>query len=554
MNQKKHFHKIFTYSIIILFIFILFILFLLPYLHHGFFPTMDDVQVVRINEMTKELKSGQFPVRYIDNLANGGGYMLFNFYSPLPYYVGSIFVLLGLSSVWATKVVFIIGILIGLLGTFFLIRRYTNMQTALMSLSLLLTSSYVGYDYFQRGALSEIWGFMFFPWIFYAVLKVKNKPNVFNIIAAGVLYALAIISHFAIIFVLSIFLLFIVTIPSYKKKVVIKLGYSIILGLLLSAFFWLPLILEKKYIIYESTKYATTQYLRGFLTPFELIGLGIDKSILPPPFPTLGLGLFLITIISSLYLFIRKKNPYKSLFIYFFVIFIFSVLFTLSFTRPLWDSVSILRNLQSPWRFLTISTISAIFISGLALSFIKKWWISLLIVVIVSMFNFIFHYQYMRPYTYNYISEYRAEGECATTTWQKEYLPKWVYKCLPKTNELKLPLISTNTKSQISDVSVKNNGRLIFFNTLGKKGIVTIAKYYYPSWKVTIDGKKVEIYSGTKYGLINFKVTSGYHRVQVRLGNTTSQLLGNLLTIFSLGLIVIIIFLKKKRLRFFVNH
>lgn len=546
MNPDKDLATFLPFLTITLCIFSLFILFALPFFHRGFFPTMDDVQVVRINEMTKELKSGQFPVRYVDAMANGGGYMLFNFYSPLPYYVGTMLELSGLSDVWATKMTFIIGIMIGLSGTFFLIRYYTNVLTALTSLSLLLTSSYAGYDFFQRGALAEIWGFMFFSWILYAFFKVKNKPTYLNIIIAGVFYALAILSHFAITFVLSIFLFFILAIPPYKRHVIIKLGVSITLGLLLSAFFWLPLILEKKYIIYDTTRYGMTQYIDGFLTPFQVIGFGIDRSIVPPTYPTLGVGLFFITLASSWYLFTKKKYRYKFFFFYFFSIFIISVLLTLPLTKPVWDHVSILKNLQSPWRFLTVSTISGIFISGLALSFIKNKWVGLLIIGIVSLFNFVFHYQYMRPYTYNAISEYRAEGACPTTTWQNEYLPKWVHICLPRTKALKLPLVSTHSKSQISDVSIKNNGRLITFSIVGKAGTVTIAKYYYPSWRVAIDGKRISVSSATKYGLISFHVSPGYHRVKVSLGNTFSQTLGNVLSVCSLLLIVIIILVKRK--------
>ena len=93
--MKKYFQKSILYIIFI--IFLLFITY--PLFHGGFFPTMDDVQVVRVDEMSRELIAGQFPVRMIHHLAFGAGSLLFNFYGTLAYYVGSVFHILGISLV-----------------------------------------------------------------------------------------------------------------------------------------------------------------------------------------------------------------------------------------------------------------------------------------------------------------------------------------------------------------------------------------------------------------------------------------------------------------------
>ena len=57
-------------------------------LESGYFPMHDDTQVGRIIAMGRALRNGQFPVRWVSDLGYGYGYPIFNFYGPLPYYLG----------------------------------------------------------------------------------------------------------------------------------------------------------------------------------------------------------------------------------------------------------------------------------------------------------------------------------------------------------------------------------------------------------------------------------------------------------------------------------
>ena len=68
-----------------------------PLMQKGYFPMHDDTQVARVISMTRAIQDGQFPVRSVKDLGYGFGYPLYNFYGPLPYYVGSFFSLIGYS-------------------------------------------------------------------------------------------------------------------------------------------------------------------------------------------------------------------------------------------------------------------------------------------------------------------------------------------------------------------------------------------------------------------------------------------------------------------------
>src|SRR3990172_12552232 len=105
MNILK---KLFPFIVILIFSFFTY----KPLLNPGFFPIHDDTQVARVYEMTQSLKDGMFPVRWVEDLGYGYGYPIFNFYDPLPYYLGAGFMFLGFDALVATKLVMTLGMIL----------------------------------------------------------------------------------------------------------------------------------------------------------------------------------------------------------------------------------------------------------------------------------------------------------------------------------------------------------------------------------------------------------------------------------------------------------
>ena len=56
----------------------------------GYFSHHDNLQVIRIFEMRKCFADLQIPCRWVPDMGYGNGYPLFNFYGPLPYYIGGL--------------------------------------------------------------------------------------------------------------------------------------------------------------------------------------------------------------------------------------------------------------------------------------------------------------------------------------------------------------------------------------------------------------------------------------------------------------------------------
>src|SRR5262245_26563516 len=70
----------------------------------GFFRVHDYVHATRVVELAQGLADGQLPVRWSANLGYGYGMPLFEFYGPLPYYVGGLMWLVGLPIIFILKI------------------------------------------------------------------------------------------------------------------------------------------------------------------------------------------------------------------------------------------------------------------------------------------------------------------------------------------------------------------------------------------------------------------------------------------------------------------
>src|SRR3989344_8647632 len=65
----------------------------------GYFNMHDDLQMMRQLEMEKCFKDGQIPCRWIPDMGYGYGFPLYNFYPPLPYWIGMLVRVIGFSFV-----------------------------------------------------------------------------------------------------------------------------------------------------------------------------------------------------------------------------------------------------------------------------------------------------------------------------------------------------------------------------------------------------------------------------------------------------------------------
>ena len=116
------------------------------------FPVHDDTQQARIFVMSQELKHNQFPVRLVDDLGYGFGYPIFNFYAPLPYYLGSLFYIGGFDLFASTNLMYLSAFLLAGVSMYFLAFHLTGRSAGIAAAILYIYAPYHALNLYVRGA------------------------------------------------------------------------------------------------------------------------------------------------------------------------------------------------------------------------------------------------------------------------------------------------------------------------------------------------------------------------------------------------------------------
>ena len=129
-----------------------------PFLAHPGLPRHTDAElhVFRAAQLGEALRSGAGYVRWAPDLWLGYGYPIFNYYSPLTYYLANLIALVGLDIVTAVKAVFILGLLGAAAGMYVFVRANWGERAGVVAAAVYVFSPYLLFiDPHMRGDLAE---------------------------------------------------------------------------------------------------------------------------------------------------------------------------------------------------------------------------------------------------------------------------------------------------------------------------------------------------------------------------------------------------------------
>lgn len=494
----------------------------------GFFGASDDMHVAWLQQMDQAIRAGQLPPRYVADLSFGFGYPLFNFIFPLPYYLGEIFHLLGLSFVYSIKAVFVFGLLVGAITMYILARKLAGKFLGLAAAVLYTYTPYRSTDVYVRGALGESLAFVFLPLIIFSLIKLsesKDKKENFKWIGVGALsVAGLILTHNIVSYMFMPFaFLFGIFILRKKIKEMLMLFFG---GLMGSIYFWLPALIDSRLMKYDPLFAFFDHFptLKQLTMPFWGYGASVagpydGMSFFIGEVNLIIMGTVLIWVILK---FSKIPVMIKDILKWSFILIITSV-FMMNFRSSwLWEHLPLIDYFQFPWRFLTMM----VFGSSLLVVVIKYFkhpnlWAILIIIVSIGL-----NASRFRPQDFlNRDDNYYINRYIPIPSASEEYLTlKEEYLRLPKAT-----LIRPN--KVFSRVFSDNNGvkNILLINSLDAKIeteskfdlVLNYNKYYFPGWQGFIDGKKISLNQGTPYGQIQFSVPSGKHEVLIRYRETT---------------------------------
>ena len=507
--------------------------------------------VVRQISMSKLIKEGQFPPRWDADLNNGFGYPVFIFNYPLPAYIGDVFHRLGLSYVDSVKSVMLISLPLSAIGMYLFLYKWLKEKSQLPAILGAVFYLYAPIRFINVYVSASVGGALalaIIPFLFWSITKQVQEKTPSSLPRTGLLFALLILSHniTALIFapIIILFALLISFQSLNFQKSLRSISLSLILGLGLSAYFWIPAIASRGILRYDSLMEG--QYLKHFPSLYQLIrspwgygmsNLGVDQDGMSFQ---IGLAHLLVTLLSIKLLFIKKNQKAVILFL---LIFITSVFLMLKASSPVWQYLPLLQLVQYQFRILAITVFSASVLVALLIKnsrFKLLFFAPLLFLLLYANRNHLRINEMFNPG-----EDYYLNLKTTTASWS-EHLPQW---SAPASTESPGKIIITEGSGKI--YIEQNKSALVSAKIQATTPItVQFNQVYYPGWVFLLNNKPINFtyLESNSNGMPVISIPKGDHLFIGKLTKTNTHKFAEGLTLLSIISSVLIITKKTKKL------
>lgn len=514
----------------------------------GFFPMHDDTQIGRVITMGRALRLGQFPVRWVSDLGYGYGYPIFNFYGPLPYYIGGAVYSFGISGLTATKIMIVIGVLLGTLSMYVCVSRFLGEEAGVLSSVAFTFALYHSVELYVRGAIGEYWAISFFPLFLLGILESIQKKRIAPLILGLSLFGI-ILSHTLYGYVtvlIGVGLLVIAGIIGFRKRdyrIFRSLGTGFVIGLTLSCFFWLPAFSEMKYTDVASQVSATADFHDHFVCLGQLwnstwgYGGSIAGCTDGLSF-SLGKALLFLALAGFFVGLFTKRLRFYS--VIGGIISFVSLFFVLPLSLPVWEVLPFMAYFQYPWRFLGAAIVGLSYLAGIGVAWIPNKAVRIVLTLVFAIGIVLVEGRYFAP-QYLYVQnpevfESAADLRFRVSKISDEYLPREIIR--PQSlSELPHGTIDSPdsiTLKPVIDRDVYKKYEL----TAQEPGSVKVNIAAFPGWVYIVNGQKATV--TFDHGLPTVAIPKGFSTMELRFTDTTVRLVGNVISIIAASLVLII--------------
>ncbi len=529
---------------------------IIPLLRPGLFLMHDDQQIARLFEFHRALVAFQFPVRWVEGLGFGFGYPLFNFYPPFVYYLGEIFHLIGFSFIDSVKLVWATALLGSALSMYFLSREFFGKVPAVVAAVFYLYAPYHAVDAYVRGALAELFSFVWLPLILLFAYRAARYLSLKNSLLTALFLSLLMLTHNLIFlpflpFVIAWYFFFAL---AHNRD---RFFVSVIHFLLFTAFtfgltasFVFPALLEKKFTLVDSLLIKNlASYKLHFVCPSQLWNSlwgygGSTAGCLDGLSFKVGKLHLLISLAALILAVIFRPKRYRIFLT--FLLLLFSLFMTTAFASPFWDIVQPLWYLQFPWRFLEFTTLFSSLLAAAFMGYIPKplkYFAAASAILIVIFLNG----KYFVP------TAYRLDlTDDKATTWDEvawrvsstsfEYLPAGFATRLTPQKTVGVDLEKTDlTQSKFHFLSgtpqvLRENFSPHKFTLVTSSPTASVLRLnitHFPGWLTYLDGKLAPFSDNNPYRLLTLNIPPGTHTVEGIFTDTPVRTLSNLVSVLS---------------------
>lgn len=551
--------------------------------------------LVRLHQLVSNLSAGIFPARWMPDAAYGLGYPFFNYYASLPYYLAALFKLCGFGFIWSVKLTQSLGFIAAAASMYLLAKRLFHREASAILAALAYTyAPYHLVNVYVRGdALSEFYAFIFYPLILWTLLRLRDSLSAGNVALVALAYGGLILTHnvSALMFTafMALYILLVISnsqlptsnpsarlraglqLPTSKRLARSALGLG--LGLAISAWYWLPALLEGKYgqLEHQTTGYLHySNHFRGLdlVQPSLLFDYAIQAGQTPFAMGLAQAVLALIGMAAIVGWWIKRGRPEAHSAFLIAGLALATFLIT-PLSRPLWDNVPLLPFVQFPWRFLSVQAFFASLVIGYwgvpnllgaqgnkpeqvrdpGLGLPRPRLLACIVgAVLLAASMAGLEPEYLpigeADVTVERLMLYEYFTANVGTTIRHEYLPRWVVprpytsEALLRSGEKPPPLVMAGEVKAAELVWRKPAAERWMLDVTSPQASLAFHTYYFPGWRAYVDGQPREVRPVENLGYVGLDLDRGEHQVVLRLERTPLRALAEGLSLIA-ALVVI---------------
>lgn len=519
------------------------------------------------------LRDGALLPRWAADMVFGYGYPVWLILAPLPYYGAEFFHLLGLDFPAAIKAVEAVGWFASGLAMYLFSSRVLNKNAGLVAAVAYLFVPYHVVDVYVRGAMAEFLAFIFPPLILWAIYQIYTTRRILYVPLAAITYAAMLLTHVQMTvlfspviagYILVMWLSYRRTTDDERRTVnfvrrpssvarqspLLLSSISILWGVAIAAFFFLPVLLEQRYLTNDPLIGGFFNFRLHFLNPSQLLspfwgygyaGInGNDQFALQLGIPQVFFALIALFTL-------QRRDLVSAQIIYFALVTVAAVFAMLSISTPLWElAAPIVAFTQFPWRVLFVSSFALSFLTGAALRIIPsrgltpersdQFRVALLLSLLLALAMFPFaRPQYTETqFTWNTMMDFQVND--------RELLGDTVWvQTRPKDS----PLVEQYRAGNITSKAIVLEGDA-FIDLLERRPLgdtvrvdaktptrIQFYTRYFPGWTATLDSVPVTVEPSGEQGLLTLNVAQGIHTVTTRWGTTSPRVVGGAISILA---------------------
>jgi len=513
----------------------------------------------RVVEFFEGLKNGQLLPRWAPDLSGGYGQPIFIFNPPMFYYLSSLFHALGYGFIASENLACFALLCLAGLGMYLLAGEFFGPRGGLVAAVAYLFAPYLLVNLYVRHSLADFTALAFLPWAFWGLERFIRGSSFVSRLIGPIAIALFLLSSnpialisFPFLILFTIWLAYI----DHSRKSLLRGLWCLVLGLGLSAFFWLPALVESRFVHLERLLDGYLNYSNHFVYPMQLLsspwGFGISMpgtqdgmSFAIGPLHLLILGVAILI----LWRLPRLQKQVRWLILFSLAILLLAGFFASTPSKFLWDRLPLLPYLEFPWRFLSLIAFSTALLFGLLIFLLtEKPRLASLLVALLLAALLVSGFSYAKPESFLDVKEtdYSPQaiaGRGISVTTAEEYQPVWVQE-RPTTPRRELVTLMAG-EAQWSSERLSPTHYTLKVNSASEARL-RMNIFYFPGWTLFVDDAERSIDYQNPQGLIELSLEPGEHRIELFFANTPIRNIAIGMSLLALVLFLVTLGLNKK--------